>query len=115
MKIEENKELSLEEKIEGWKKEYGKIYQSVISGKAYIWRRVKRSEYSTIMNMKFENADNAEDRIYARQDEIVKLTVLNIPQDELINDLEELSGLSTCIADEVLDKSGFSVSSTIEL
>lgn len=112
---DEKKELTLNEKIEGWKKEHGKIYQSVIGDKSYIWRRIKRSEYSAIMSMELENSATLEDRIYSRQDAIVRLVVLNIPIEELNQDLEDLSGLSTCIADEVLDKSGFNVKSTIEL
>lgn len=41
---------SQEQKIEQWKKQYGKIFKIVISGETYIYRVLKRSEYKAIQN-----------------------------------------------------------------
>ena len=107
------KEVTLEDQIAGWKVEHKKIFKNTIDGKDYIWRRIKRSEYSEIMGMK-DGAD-VDERIYNRQYAIAKKVILNISEAELEADLDELAGLATTIADEVLDKSGFNATTTIEL
>lgn len=107
---EEVKELSL---IEQWKEEYGKIYKSLAGGQEFIFRRIKRAEYTEIMAKK--EGDSIEERIYNRQKAIVKLSVLNHEENELDNLFEELAGLAISISEEVLDKSGFTVTATIEL
>lgn len=112
-KVKEVQELTLDEKIIAWKEEYKKIFKNVIDGKDYIWRRIKRQEYADIMGMK--DGDSVDERIYNRQYAITKAVVLNISKEELEADLEELAGLAATIADEVLEKSGFAASQTIEL
>lgn len=109
----EVKELTLDEKIVAWKEEHKKIFKNSIDGKDYIWRRIKRQEYADIMSVK--DGNDVEERIYNRQYAITKLVILNIEQEELELDLEELAGLAATIADEVLDKSGFNASQTVEL
>lgn len=112
MKVKEQKELTLDDKIIAWKEEHKKIYMTIIDGNNYIWRRIKRKEYAEIMAIE---ADNIDERIYERQIAITKKVVLNMPIEELEKDLEELSGLAPSIAEEVLAKSGFTVTTTIEL
>ena len=115
MKVKEKevKELTIEEKISSWKSEHKKVYMSIINGKEYIWRRIKRKEYADVMAVK--DGDDIDERIYNRQVAIVKLVVLNVTEDELIADLEDLVGLAPSIAEEVLEKSGFNISTTVEL
>lgn len=112
-KVKEVEELTLDEKIVAWKEEHKKIFKNVVDGKDYIWRRIKRQEYSDIMAMK--DGDSVDERIYNRQYAITKTVVLNMSKEELEADLEELAGLAATIADEVLEKSGFAASQTIEL
>lgn len=112
MKVKEQKELTLDDKIIAWKEEHKKIYMTIIDGNNYIWRRIKRKEYAEIMAIEAENID---ERIYERQIAITKKVVLNMPIEELEKDLEELSGLAPSIAEEVLAKSGFTITTTIEL
>lgn len=112
MKVKEQKELTLDDKIIAWKEEHKKIYMTIIDGNNYIWRRIKRKEYAEIMAIEAENID---ERIYERQIAITKKVILNMPIEELEKDLEELSGLAPSIAEEVLAKSGFTVTTTIEL
>lgn len=107
---EEKKEKSI---IEQWKEEYGKIYNSLVCGHDFIFRRIKRPEYSEIMANK-EGAD-VEERVYNRQKAIVKLAVLNHEEALLDGLFDELAGLAISISEEILDKSGFTVMSTIEL
>lgn len=112
MKINE-KEMTLEDKIIEWKTQYKKIYQNYINDKSYIWRRLTRKEYMDIMSLRV--GDTAEDRVLHREIEIVKTVVLNIPIEELEEDIEDLAGLSSSISEEVLEKSGFATSRAIEL
>lgn len=115
MKLKDtNKEnMTMEEKIAEWKAEYKKIFKNNIDGKDYIWRRIKRQEYAEIMAMK--DGNDVDERIYNRQYAIAKLVILNMDKEEIEADLEELAGLASTIADEVLDKSGFNATATIEL
>lgn len=101
------------DQIQIWKEEHGRIFQSTIDGKDYIWRRIKRKEYSSVMAMK--DGDDIDERIYNRQYAIAKMVILNIEEAELETDLNELAGLATTISDEVLEKSGFNLSGTVEL
>lgn len=110
MKVSEKKELS---QIELWKEEYGKIYKSVIGDDEYIWRRIKRSEYSNVMSLSI--GETADERIYNRQVAISKAVVLNYSEEILDIKFEELAGLPTVISEEVLEKSGFNLTSTTEL
>lgn len=113
MKVENKTTKKDMDQISVWKEEYGKIFKSVIDGKDYIWRRIKRSEYAAIMAMK--DGDDVDERIYNRQLEMAKLVILNLDAEELERELDDLAGLATTISEEVLDKSGFNLSETVEL
>ena len=104
---------SIEDKVIEWKKEYKKVFLSTIDDEDYIWRRIKRKEYSDIMAIK--DTEDVDERIYQRQIAIAKLVVLNFTEEELEERIEELAGLASTIADEVLSKSGFNLTSTTEL
>lgn len=114
MKVEkENKELSLEEQIIQWKKTYKKIYATHIDNTEYIWHRITRKDYSAVMEI--NKGETMEDKVYNRQVAIIKLSVLNMSEEDLNEKLTELAGLSSSLADEILNKSGFSIESTVEL
>lgn len=98
--------------IKEWKAKYGKIYKIGVDGEDYIWRKIKRSEYTSIMANEEESSDL--EKIYKRQEEIAKLIILYPSNIEQI--LQESAGLATTIADEALLKSGFEVTTvTTEL
>lgn len=101
------------DQVQLWKEEHGRIFKSTVDGKDYIWRRIKRKEYSSVMSMK--DGDDIDERIYNRQYAIAKMVILNMEEEELEADLEELAGLATTISDEVLEKSGFNLTGTVEL
>ena len=111
--INKNTEMTIEDKVIEWKKEYKKVFLSTIDDEDYIWRRIKRKEYSDIMAIK--DTEDVDERIYQRQIAIAKLVVLNFTEEELEERIEELAGLASTIADEVLSKSGFNLTSTTEL
>lgn len=99
-----------EAQINDWKKQYGKIYKSIVGDEVVIFRKIKRSEYMQVMT-DIDNEDPM--KIFLRQDMITKMTTLypnNI--DQLI---EENGALSTVISNEVLGKSGFDLLSTTQL
>ena len=109
----EEKVLTLEEQIAEWKKEYKKIFKVSVDGIDYIWRRITRKEYAAVMEMR--DGETVDERIYNRQFEIAKMVVLNFTPEEMEEQLNELAGLATSIADYVLEKSGFNVSEVEEL
>lgn len=99
-----------ETQINDWKKQYGKIYKSIVGDEVVIFRKIKRNEYMQAMT-DIDSEDPM--KVFLRQDMITKITTLypnNI--DQLI---EENGALSTVISNEVLGKSGFDLLSTTQL
>ena len=106
MIIKEAEELTLEEKIALWRKEYKSIYKTVIDDELYIWRKIKRSEYVEIHNAIFNSTEISDDfKFWIKQEEITR-AVLLYPEnaDEVI---EESAGISTVISQDCLNRSGF--------
>lgn len=91
--------------IAEWKGKFGKIYKIVIAGEDYIFRKIKRSEYTSIMAS--ENDAVGTEAVYGRQNEISRLVVL-YPSD-IEQKLADNAGIATVISDECLLKSGFEV------
>lgn len=108
---EEKTELT-QEQIDAWKKEYGAIYRTNISGVPYIWRKLRRIDYVYVMAQKTEEKSQ-DARVYARQDEITKLCVLY--PDNIAELVEQNGALSTVISDEIMLRSGFAAEETEEL
>lgn len=105
------KNITLEQSIEVWKKSFGEIFKSEISGDIFIWRPIKRSEYKILLSS-FEDLSQ-EEKMLAKQEEAVKMAILypsNI--DELI---EKKAGLATVLSEEILANSGFDISNTVSL
>lgn len=106
MIIKEQDELSLEQKIAQWRKEYKNIYKTVIDDEVYIWRKIKRSEYIDIHNSIFNNEEVPDDlKFWIKQEEIAK-TVLLYPEDAEAA-MEESAGIPTVISQDCLNRSGF--------
>lgn len=103
---------NLDSMITKWKAQHGKLYKSVIDGEIYIWRKLKRREYTDLMTDRADD-DQVTGRIYERQEKIATAVVL-FPEniDELI---AQNAGLATTLADEVILRSGFELASTEEL
>lgn len=101
-----------QQQIDEWKAEYGKIFRTTVGEDTVVWRKLRRKEYVHIMSNE-ATQDIEGDKVYARQDLIVAAVTLypeNI--EELI---AENAGLATCVADEIILKSGFDLMTTEEL
>lgn len=101
------------EKIRYWKTLYDKIYLSVYDEEEFAWRKIKRREYTEIMENTPE--EDIDDVIEYRQYQTIKACVLS-PEGEMLDKLiEDYPGLLTSLSGEILKKSGFSKPLTIEL
>lgn len=108
--VEKRLELN-EESIKIWKSQHGKVFRTIIGDEVFIWRKLKRKEYVSIMSTASEVDTNT--RIYERQEMIVSNAII-FPYN--INEvIESDAGVATCLADEIILKSGFEVISTEEL
>ena len=114
MKTTSTKEITMEERIVEWKKQYKNIYKNTIDGIDIYWRAVKRSEYKDLLNANEDidttTAEGRELKILAKQESMVKTVVL-FP-DNIEELIEEKAGIATVLSDEILDKSGFYLSET---
>lgn len=108
----DTKEAINQQQIDEWKAKFGKIYKTSVGDDVVIWRKLRRKEYVYIMSP--EATDGAEgDKVYAKQDLIVSAVAL-FPEniEELIT---ENAGFATCVAEEIIIKSGFDLTNTEEL
>ena len=96
------------EQIQEWKARYGSIYKTTVGETPIVWRKLKRKEYVRIMAACAELPPS--DRVYQRQEEIVKAAAIwpeNI--DEIVADT---AGIASTVCDEVMLKSGFDLFTT---
>ena len=100
-----------ESQIAEWKKKYGKVYKTVVGDDVLVWRKIKRSEY--IKAMTEIDEEDTQVKIYLRQDFITKTATLY--PDNIEELIEENGGLSLCMADQIMSKSGFDITATSEL
>ena len=95
--------LTLNEKIEYWKNKYKKIYRTIIDDTTFIWRRLNRSEYSSVA---FETySENQQLDMYEKQYRFCQFCVLY--PDNAIDMMDESAGIAPVLADEIVFKSGF--------
>lgn len=116
LKVDESSEELTPAVIAKLKKEHGKIYKTTIDNQAFVWRRIKRSEYveaMTSFETKAETESEKNLRIYMRQERIAKSITVWPPNAEKL--IEEYAGYATAIADEGILKSGFDIPETEEL
>ena len=106
MIIKDANELSLDEKIAQWRKEYKSIYKTVIDDELYIWRKIKRSEYVEIHNAIFNDDDLPDElKFWIKQEEITKAVLLYPSNAAEV--IEESAGIPTVISQDCLNRSGF--------
>lgn len=93
------KEMTLEKKIEAWKKEFGdRVYRTSLFGETYIWKAITRSEYKEIRQTP---GDDREIIICLQQ------TLFPENKETLQEIFEEKAGIPTTLSEEILEKSGF--------
>lgn len=100
------------QQIDEWKKQYGKIFRTVIGSDAFIWHRLTRKEYVALMMDETVSAD-ADERLYQRQEMACKTAIL-WPEN-----VEEILEAEGCIASNlggvIMERSGFNLPVTDEM
>lgn len=97
-----------QQQLDEWKLRHGELYRTYLNGKSYIWHKIKRKDYISLMtDTELSAIDNAELRIFMRQEKIVKLCVLYPEPKELENIVENNAGVAGNISDEIMLVSGF--------
>lgn len=102
-----------EGQIAAWKKEWGKVFKTVVDGEAYVWRKLRRHEYVQAMSLEVEEGELAKNNIYYRQEYIANTITLHPANVQ--ERLTESAGLATAIADAAIAVAGFDVEETKEL
>jgi len=110
---EEKKPIVLnQQQIDEWKKQYGKIFRTTIGSSAFIWHRLSRKDYVSLMTDEGVSADEDE-RLYQRQEMAVKAAVL-WPEN-----VEEVIQEEGCVASNlggvIMERSGFRIPVTDEM
>lgn len=107
----EDMEMSLDDHVMIWKKQFNNIFKTVIEDEVYIWRKLKRSEYKEITKMVAAACgDDTQAQNWFKQEEITK-AVLLYPFDAQ-EAIEESAGISVVISQDCLVRSGFGAIST---
>ena len=116
----ESQELT-RDMINEWRTQFGSIYRTDIGNKTIVWHKLNRGQYIQLMVSTGANTDMATEedfddrakRIFERQENICRAATIwpeNI--DDIIN---EYGALATNLADEIMARSGFGITSTKEL
>lgn len=105
------KEVVSDEQIAKWKKEFGKVYKTTVSGEDYVWRTLRRKEYIEIMGQDLDL--DISEKLYMRQEKMAKKVLLYPTNIE--EQIEQSAGLATTLSDEIILKSGFDSNKSEEL
>ena len=100
------------QQIDEWKKQYGKVFRTIIGSDAFIWHRLNRKDYVSLM-MDDSVSEDEDERLYERQEMACKKAILwpeNV--DEILQD-------AGCIASNlggvIMECSGFRIPVTDEM
>ena len=119
-------EEQMEKAIEKGKKQFGKVYKTILADEAIIWRMLKRAEYKEVMNMFIykqepkldENGEPLKDEqgniimhevedpdatYDLRQEAIAKMVIL-YPNKDIV---DNMAACADIISTECMIKSGF--------
>lgn len=99
-----------QEKIDGWKKEYGRVFQCKIAGKTYVYRTLKRGEFEDLQRQVVGNAGPQQvltpETASQLEDGMVDLCVI-YPENIKVSSME--AGTPAVLATYISDMSGFRV------
>jgi len=100
------------QQIDEWKKQYGKVFRTVIGSDAFIWHRLTRKEYVALM-MDENVSEDGDERLYQRQEMACKTAIL-WPENA-----DEILQAEGCIASNlggvIMERSGFNLPVTDEM
>ena len=97
-----------QQQLDEWKLQHGELYRTYLNGQNYIWHKIKRKDYIALMtDSELSALDNAELRIFLRQEKITKLCVV-YPDTKTLDDIiENNAGVAGNLSDEIMMISGF--------
>lgn len=96
------------QQLDEWKLSYGELYRSYLNGQDFIWHKIRRKDYVALMtDSELSALDNAELRVFLRQEKITKMCVLYPDKNTLDNIVENNAGVAGNISDEIMMISGF--------
>ena len=101
-----------QEQVDAWKQEFKKVFGAIIGVEPIVFRRLKRSEYKTII-LNTKEIEDSEERYYQREENFVAASVLFPEDTEAL--MEDNCGLATILSDIILAKSGFNTQRLKEL
>ena len=113
MKLED-KGTDNQAQIDEWKKIHGDIFSTTIDEQTVIFHKLKRKEYTAIMDSSPEE-EGKEVSLWDRQEAIARAVVLCPVGEELESFIESKAGFATVIADEVIPRSGFNNTPIVQL
>ena len=93
-----DEEQFVKRQFEQWKDKYGEVYVTDIEGMAFVWRTLTRNE--------FKKAQTYFDDDFDRTEFVCRMCVLDPIVDDYANQI--YAGIPEVIAQNILDKSGFS-------
>lgn len=97
-----------QQQLNEWKLQHGELYRTYLNGQSYIWHKIKRKDYVSLMtDNELSSLDNSELRIFLRQEKITKMCVLYPDPDTLDKIVENNAGVAGNISDEIMMISGF--------
>lgn len=91
-----------QELVDEWKAQYGEIYQSPFGDDIYVWRCMTRDEYKSVLRIQVPRGDTM-----FREEKICEICVL-WPRGYKVQIMgKEKAGIPTLLAEQIMDKSGF--------
>ena len=97
-----------QQQLDEWKLKHGELYRTYLNGQSYIWHKIKRKDYIALMtDPELSALDNAELRIFLRQEKITKLCVIYPDTNTLADIIENNAGVAGNLSDEIMMISGF--------
>lgn len=113
--LNENKELT-QAQIDEWKALYGHVFKVSEGSQDFIFRPLKRSEYTKLMidtEVEGTSREAQAERLSMRQAELCRICVL-YPYGDVSDMLEDFAGLGDNLAEYIMAKSGFNALSEPE-
>lgn len=101
-------EVISQQQLDEWKLQHGELYRTYLNGQSYIWHKIKRKDYVSLMtDEELSSLESAELRIFLRQEKIMKMCVVYPEGKTLDNIIENNAGVAGNISDEIMMVSGF--------
>ena len=84
------------ELIKELKNTYKKLYKTTLEGDVYIWHKLSRQDYKKLMK-DYEEVDNQSERLWAREEEACRLSVVYPCKEVLEEAMNNTAGMATML------------------